>query len=1226
MGRKGWFQSFSSETHAPGSSDKVKVYASSFADNSSSSSEDLSNRVEEVQSCKLEPLPRRRAYPQHAVGIDDQVNSVIQLLDWGNETEVAVAVILHGLGGTGKTTIADAVVARLDTQGWICSTVVPLESIGSNMTICEDGQGEIQDKQTFIYIDNGMVRGEHILKLLPNSSCKQKLRLLVTARDEKVADVLSHSGIHTHVYSVKPLLSQDAMELLFKKMEVPVTMQIPDHHMTLINEILRICDGVPLVLERIGEYICQSQDKGEAYKRVIEWSNDGKPFSSAEDQYSIDKNGLLFDLDELPASAKETFLDICYFFNGWDWDRVSCIMGEDGLNSLVKRALLLKKEDCKNKVMVRQIISTIGRNMTKGKRFTSAYELSKALEGNDEDIGGIKGIWLEDNISEPLFISAEKLDLMHDSLRVLALGDMVIVVGMDGQYCTQKFKQIVYFQAGLIPYIPFHPTTSQELRILDWLPHNNNDLQLTKISSKLQVLNLNGVRYEHQFESKGVFARLWSLRTLKLVGFQKLENLPEELSLLTQLEELDVSGCRMLAQLPKGLGELSFLSKLNLQSCVSLQELPDSFGKLRSLKYLDLHFCVTLEQLPQNFGLLSSLEELDLGLCLSLRDLPSSFEKLSSLKALNLLQCRSLNRLPDNMNSLLASVSVADCSSLRDLPEDVCSYLKFVKDLSLSSCNLLTNLPKNLVELAHLRRLDLKSCGGLKNLPEGFGHLKSLADLNLGSCRSLQQLSSDFHCLPSLQILNMEWCRKLEGKWMDSVGKIKTLDLVSILGSEMLVQRWGEMEKEKGEESWHFAIRTRFAAIYRQHSDPEGMTCTKVSNHEDRGDRDWPRQRNESDVSSTNISVGIQEWKNVENMLGKVASKLLTGHCLLTDSQGKPFSLSTVAPSTVVLVMYRNHEDSWSGPWKLLEEVVKHEHPLPFQMIYVGKYFGKLSKSFANRIMAYATEGSDAGSLFSEVLEVTTGGSSDTWSGFLVTKVVAEGGRKNFSTWKDITDSCVDFLLSKTRLYTHLQKLIEAPAESNVKLLRALFDTEESKMSSMFLRNYTEPMGVDGLRGKTVLLFVSVMDQHPFHFLTEIYSKAKTNDDMEILSIPIPVEVQGRSLMAGESVVGLPDSDLAGFESILKTVPWPVLRNPWLLRQEVYYFFQRKCSELNPAILVVVEPNGRIRNKNAMPLVKTWGAEVYPFTEEKMRQLELLDQQPLEEKLSEHILNALLQR
>ncbi|KAH9303617.1 hypothetical protein KI387_008021, partial [Taxus chinensis] len=122
------------------------------------------------------------------------------------------------------------------------------------------------------------------------------------------------------------------------------------------------------------------------------------------------------------------------------------------------------------------------------------------------DIGGIKGIWLEDNISQPFFISAKKLDLMHQSLRVLALGDMAIVV--DGQFCTKKFSQIVYFQAGLIPYIPFDPATLQELRYLDWLPHNNHDLQLAKMSSKLKVLDLNGGRYDRRLETASVFERL----------------------------------------------------------------------------------------------------------------------------------------------------------------------------------------------------------------------------------------------------------------------------------------------------------------------------------------------------------------------------------------------------------------------------------------------------------------------------------------------------------------------------------------------------------------------------------------------------------------------------------------------------------------------------------------------------------------------------------------------
>ena len=93
---------------------------------------------------------------------------------------------------------------------------------------------------------------------------------------------------------------------------------------------------------------------------------------------------------------------------------------------------------------------------------------------------------MQDNRSEPFIISARKLDLMHNSLRVLALGDMAIVV--DGQCHAQEFKHLIYFQAGLIPYIPFHPATPQELRFLDCiLPHNIDDLQLTKASCLLMI-------------------------------------------------------------------------------------------------------------------------------------------------------------------------------------------------------------------------------------------------------------------------------------------------------------------------------------------------------------------------------------------------------------------------------------------------------------------------------------------------------------------------------------------------------------------------------------------------------------------------------------------------------------------------------------------------------------------------------------------------------------------
>ncbi|KAH9307410.1 hypothetical protein KI387_035321 [Taxus chinensis] len=1158
-----------------------------------------------VEPWKLVALPRQRAYPHHAVGIDDQVNSVIKLLQWENETNAAVAVILHGFGGTGKTTVAEAVVATLDIQGWDFSTVVPVqaEAFGEGET---HKDVQFEKEQAFIYMDNFMVPGEHLQKLLvlPKINCK-KLRLLLTARDEMVADVIKGCGIPTHVYPVGSLLSQDAcMELLCNKMGVAGTiLQIPQ-----VNDILRICDGVPLVVERVGAYICQSLDKDEAYRRVIEWSEGGEPFSSAQ-EHSIEENGLVFDLDELPASAKEPFLDICSFFNGWDWDKVSCILGEDVLNALQKRALLLKKEDCtENKVTVRPIILTIARIMTKGKRFTSVHDLNKVLQGSElDDIRGIKGIWLEDNISQPFLISAKMLDLMHASLRVVALGDMVIVV--DGR-CTHKFKQVIYFQAGLIPYIPFHPATSQELRFLDWLPHKDDDLQLSKMSSKLKLLILNGGRYDRRFDTASAFGRLRGLKTLKMTGFKTLKNLPDEISFLTQLEELDLSGCIKLVQLPQRLGSLRALAKLNLQSCGSLQELPDSFGKLRSLKHLDLRYCQTLKHLPQDFGSLRALQELDLGELGSLEGLPSSFEKLSSLKVLNMRGCRSdLNHLPDNIRNLSVfvqiqvvgsrlasippsfqlaakysfpvSVSMADCSLL---PRELCTYLKLVKDLSFRYCELLTNLPNQLTELDSLTRLDLGYCQNLERLPEGFGQLKSLAELNLEGCYSLQQLSTDFHSLASLQSLSMQRCENLEGKWMDSVVKIKTLDLINIEESQMLLMRWAEMEleKEQGQQSWRFILRT-----------------------------------------------GHKKWKNVDNLY----SKLLSEEYLFTDIRGEPFSLSTVEPNTLLLVMYDEQDkDSSAGSWTLLEEVVKQEHSLtPFKMIYVGKYFRQLSKGFTDRIMACASLQSDASSLLFKVLQVTTA-TYDYLPKFLVTEVLLdEEGRKCFSKWKNIRDSD-EFLLSNSKLYSDLKKLTQpAVQKSNVKLLKALFaDVAESTASSIFFRNYTESTGIDQLHGKTVLLLISVMDEHPFECLKEIYSKVISSDNLEILSIPIPVDVRGQPYCRSRlHQLELPDSDLAGFENILRNVPWPVLRNPWLLKLTVYYFIEREWGRLNPGILVVVDPNGRICHKNALPLLETWGSQVLPFSEEKMKQLEQrkqVEQESLEEHLSEYILNGLFQK
>jgi hypothetical protein len=119
--------------------------------------------------------------PKDAVGIEDPVKAIIERLEWGSDKNV-LAVIVHGFGGMGKTTLADAVFARMfdaNLEGCKYSFVRLFENIATIPDIkelqkCilrdlkmgeepeirryEEGQQQIEhmlEKEiAFIYIDN----------------------------------------------------------------------------------------------------------------------------------------------------------------------------------------------------------------------------------------------------------------------------------------------------------------------------------------------------------------------------------------------------------------------------------------------------------------------------------------------------------------------------------------------------------------------------------------------------------------------------------------------------------------------------------------------------------------------------------------------------------------------------------------------------------------------------------------------------------------------------------------------------------------------------------------------------------------------------------------------------------------------------------------------------------------------------------------------------------------
>lgn len=78
------------------------------------------------------------------VGIEEPVKEVTDLLEWASE-ENALAIMLHGFGGMGKTTLADAVFSLLNLKGCKYSKVKLFKYIGSTPDIVEWQKQTLKD-------------------------------------------------------------------------------------------------------------------------------------------------------------------------------------------------------------------------------------------------------------------------------------------------------------------------------------------------------------------------------------------------------------------------------------------------------------------------------------------------------------------------------------------------------------------------------------------------------------------------------------------------------------------------------------------------------------------------------------------------------------------------------------------------------------------------------------------------------------------------------------------------------------------------------------------------------------------------------------------------------------------------------------------------------------------------------------------------------------------------
>jgi len=418
----------------------------------------------------------------------------------------------------------------------------------------------------------------------------------------------------------------------------------------------------------------------------------------------------------------------------------------------------------------------------------------------------------------------------------------------------------------------------------------------------------------------------------------------------------------------------------------------------------------------------------------------------------------------------------------------------------------------------------------------------------------------------------------LEGKEMDKVVKIKTLKWVEIEQSEMLLNRWGEIQRE-GNPLWSFVV-------------PTGQALSE------------DRKR-------------IIE----KDLLSKF-------DCLLTNGQGEPFHLSDhLCADSLFLVIYDKSNDiDYDFPWPLFEETID-EIQTKFEIIYIGDNFNKLSWKVNGKIVGHMDKGVGASDVLAKLVSMADvadqkGQLADYGTWYFQMRMKMTGDEKG-ADYRPLTSREVEeFLLSNCRSYQRLKQLEARSGESNIELLRELFATGKGQTTHIFQKNYvsqkasnenSKPFacGVEELKGKRIFLDIRPLDMCydiRLGSLIQLYNTMKESFNLEVISIPF-VQPNRSSIR------------LDVFEEFAGDVPWLVLQNPGVLTRTVKYFLIKECIPdqgyylwkdelkiIHGSIIIIIEPNGKVFTSPkpvfVLPLLDRWGAKTYPFTMEKIKELE----------------------
>ncbi|CAN1153692.1 Protein SIEVE ELEMENT OCCLUSION B [Linum perenne] len=182
--------------------------------------------------------------------------------------------------------------------------------------------------------------------------------------------------------------------------------------------------------------------------------------------------------------------------------------------------------------------------------------------------------------------------------------------------------------------------------------------------------------------------------------------------------------------------------------------------------------------------------------------------------------------------------------------------------------------------------------------------------------------------------------------------------------------------------------------------------------------------------------------------------------------------------------------------------------------------------------------------------------------------------------------------------FNMLVDLFEMTHIDNMKILKALIHAKDDLMPIVD-GSTKRKVSLEVLRRKNVLLLISDLNisQDELSILEQIYSESRLHmtrmeSQYEVIWIPVmDTSIQWTEAMHKQ------------YENLQSTMPWYTVSHPSLIEKAVIRFIREKWHFRNKAILVVLDPQGRVLSPNAIHMMWIWGSNAFPFTSSREESL-----------------------